>query len=75
MKSENKPKSVHVWTAQSDTRDFRKARWTEDTTAAAPFVVKAPAAGFSAFLAICEYEMDGLTFDIATQLEILEAKK
>jgi PhoPQ-activated pathogenicity-related protein len=70
-----KPKSVHVWTATSETRDFRKSRWVEDGSGGAPFVVKAPAKGYSAFYAICEYEVDGLTFDLATQLEILEAKK
>jgi PhoPQ-activated pathogenicity-related protein len=75
VKSEDKPKSVRVWRAESDTRDFRKSRWTEDTAATAPFAVNAPAKGFSAFFAICEYEMDGLTFAIATQIEIQEAKK
>jgi PhoPQ-activated pathogenicity-related protein len=74
VNSGQKPKSVKVWTAVSDTLDFRKARWTEDGSSIAPFVVKAPAKGFSAFYAICEYEIDGLTFNLATQLEILEAK-
>jgi PhoPQ-activated pathogenicity-related protein len=75
VRGETRPKSVHVWRAESDTRDFRKSRWVEDAAATAPFEVNAPAKGYSAFLAVCEYEMDGLTFNLCTQLHILEAKK
>ena len=40
-----------------------------------PTVVTAPETGFRAFYAETEYEMDGQTFSLCTQLRILEAKK
>ena len=73
--SEAKPKRVRVWTAEADTRDFRKARWAEDGKAGPDTTVAAPARGYRAFFAETEYELDGLTFTLCTQLRILEAKK
>jgi PhoPQ-activated pathogenicity-related protein len=75
VKSEAKPKRVRVWTAEAPTRDFRKARWVEDAKAELDHTVTAPARGFRAFFAETEYELDGLTFTLCTQLRILEAKK
>ncbi|MCI0704896.1 MAG: PhoPQ-activated pathogenicity-related family protein [Planctomycetia bacterium] len=74
-KSDAKAKAVRVWKAESDTRDFRQARWVEDRDAKLPVEVRAPAKGFVAFFAETEYEMDKLTFTLSTQLQILEAKK
>jgi PhoPQ-activated pathogenicity-related protein len=70
-----KPKAVRIWVANAPTRDFRKARWVEDTTAQNPFEVKAPEKGYRVFYAECEYDMDGLPFTLCTQLRVLEAKK
>jgi PhoPQ-activated pathogenicity-related protein len=70
-----KPKTVRIWVAESDTRDFRKARWTEDREAKFPAEVRAPEKGFRAFYAETEYDMDGLKFTLCTQIRILEAKK
>jgi len=68
-------KAARVWKAESPTRDFRKARWVEDTKATLPAMVTAPKKGFRAFYAETEYEIDQLTFTLCTQLRILEAKK
>jgi len=70
-----KPTAMRVWIAESETRDFRQARWVEDTAAKFPAVVTAPQKGFRAFYAETEYDMDGLKFTLCTQLRILEAKK
>ncbi len=70
-----KTTAMRVWTADSDTRDFRKARWAEDVGAKFPATVRAPGKGFKAFYAETEYDMDGLKFTLCTQLRILEAKK
>jgi PhoPQ-activated pathogenicity-related protein len=70
-----KPTAVRVWKAESDTRDFRKARWAEDKDAKLPAEVLAPEKGFRAFYAETEYDLDGLKFTLCTQLRILEAKK
>jgi PhoPQ-activated pathogenicity-related protein len=72
-------KAVRVWTADADTRDFRKAYWQVDGAKAprlpADFGVTRPAAGYRSCFAECEYDLDGLTFTLSTQLRILEAKK
>jgi PhoPQ-activated pathogenicity-related protein len=73
--SATKPVSLRVWTAEADTRDFRKARWTEDAKAKFPAEVRAPEKGFRAFFAETEYDLDGLKFTLSTQIRILEAKK
>jgi PhoPQ-activated pathogenicity-related protein len=68
-------KTVRVWKAEARTRDFRKARWEIDTSASSPAVVTAPERGFRAFYAETEYDMEGQTFSLCTQIRILEAKK
>lgn len=70
-----KPTAVRVWKAEAETRDFRKARWVEDTGAKLPAEVTAPEKGFRAFYAETEYDMDGLKFTLCTQIRILDAKK
>src|SRR5439155_179837 len=55
-----KPTAVRVWKAESEARDFRKARWAEDTSAKLPAEVTAPEKGFRAFYAETEYDLDGL---------------
>ncbi len=70
-----KTTAMRVWTAEANTRDFRRARWTEDTTAKFPATVLAPEKGFRAFYAETEYDLDGLKFTLCTQLRILEVKK
>jgi PhoPQ-activated pathogenicity-related protein len=70
-----KSTAVRVWKAESETRDFRKARWAEDKDAKLPAEVLAPENGFRAFYAETEYDLDGLKFTLTTQLRILEAKK
>jgi PhoPQ-activated pathogenicity-related protein len=73
--SATKPVSLRVWTAEAETRDFRKARWSEDKAAKFPAEVRAPEKGFRAFFAETEYDLDGLKFTLSTQIRILEAKK
>lgn len=70
-----KTKSMRVWTADAPTRDFRKARWAEDSAAKFPATVTAPGKGFRAFFAETEYDLEGLRFTLCTQIRILEAKK
>lgn len=70
-----KTTGMKIWSAESDTRDFRQARWTEDAAAKFPATVKAPEKGFRAFYAETEYDLDGLKFNLCTQIRILEAKK
>jgi PhoPQ-activated pathogenicity-related protein len=76
VESAARGKAVRVWRAKSDTRDFRGARWAaEASKGAGPVTVTAPDKGFAAFYAEYEYDLDGLTFTLCTQIRILEAKK
>jgi len=79
--------SVSRWTATSDTRDFRKARWTEelafDKQDLKPYDgsrevgLKIPEAGakFAAVYGDVTFDFDGLPLHLSTQIRILEPKK
>jgi PhoPQ-activated pathogenicity-related protein len=77
--SDTAPKHVRVWTADAPTRDFRKAAWTEKPAAldkgTATAEVDRPTEGWRTFLAECEFEEDGLTYYLSTQLRMIEAGK
>ena len=82
-------RSQRVWFAESDTQDFRKARWTEilmtDTLGAKGVEIRGPvgvgvtlpkpARRYWAVFMETEYEIDGLRFPLSSQIRILEAKK
>jgi PhoPQ-activated pathogenicity-related protein len=68
------PAAARLWVAEAPTRDFRKAEWKErpatfqDGTVTGE--VEPPAQGCLAFYGEVEYEMDGLRYDLSTQLRI-----
>jgi PhoPQ-activated pathogenicity-related protein len=68
------PVAGRLWVAEAPTRDFRKAEWKErpatlqDGTVVGE--VEPPAKGCLAFYGELEYEVDGLHYDLATQLRI-----
>ena len=70
---------LRLWTADADTRDFRKAKWVsvelksnEGTWTGTPERTKV---GFRAVFAECEYDLDGLKYSLSTQIRILESAK
>jgi PhoPQ-activated pathogenicity-related protein len=80
FESDQPVKAVRTWTATSQTRDFRKSRWeaTEPkgiVRGKGQATVPYPTDGLKAFFVEVEYEADGLTFPLSTQIRILEAKK
>jgi PhoPQ-activated pathogenicity-related protein len=68
------PAAARLWVAEAPTRDFRKAEWKErpatlqDGTVVGE--VEAPATGCRAFYGELEYDLDGLRYDVSTQLRI-----
>ena len=73
-------KTVRMWTAEAKTRDFRPSVWkaTELKDFEHPkFEVMStlPLTGLKAFYAEAEYDIDGLTFSLSTQIRIQDAKK
>jgi PhoPQ-activated pathogenicity-related protein len=80
-------KSQRLWTADSPTRDFRPARWSERVLLSGSATVEVsspvsraaaiplPETGFRAMFAETEFRIGDLAFPLSTQIRILEAKK
>ena len=72
-------KSIRLWQADSDSRDFRKAKWTgaevPQSKNSAKIQFDRPKTGFRAAFAECEYDLDGLKYTLSTQIRILEPAK
>ena len=71
---------IRFWETESETWDFRKAKWVQRGTVADDLTkfthkLTLPKAGFRATFAECEYELDGLKYTLSTQIRILEAAK
>jgi PhoPQ-activated pathogenicity-related protein len=83
-------KSQRVWIAESETQDFRNARWVEKVlmegkggggariqvggNVTTSMTLRRPARGFAAVYVETEFEIDGLAFPLSTPLRILEAQ-
>ncbi len=70
--------AVRVWTANSDTKDFRQARWTAHTVEGKSgvyvFTLPRPEKGFSALFGEAEYTENGLGYTQNTTPRIWPAK-
>ncbi len=69
-----------LWTATSDSRDFRKARWTQTAAPAyaggeVALAVPATSEKFTATFGEVVFDFEGLPFHDSTQIRILEPKK
>lgn len=81
--------AMTTWQADAPTRDFRPVRWTptggsygggkvvvgQAGGVAFRSELRPPAEGFRAGFVETQFEVDGLTFPLSTQIRILEAKK
>lgn len=77
--SDTKLKAARLWVADATSRDFRKSTWHEapakiDATTVTGSVAK-PDAGWRAFFMECEFETEGRTLFLSTQIRMEEAKK
>jgi PhoPQ-activated pathogenicity-related protein len=71
IESDPPPKEVLIWTARSETLDFRKSPWSSlPFPAGGTMVIDAvrPASGNLAFFADLAYEIDGLPYHLSTQI-------
>ena len=70
------PKAAQIWTARSDSNDFRESKWEPSAFQAAPSMtaeVPRPAKGNVSAFADLEYEVDGMPYHLSTQIgQILE---
>ncbi len=75
VKSDKFPKTVRLWQAENDTRDLRKSTWTSTEIPMAEgrtiVSMNAPTKGWKAFLIECEYDRDGLSHFLSTQLRMI----
>ncbi|MBC7328623.1 hypothetical protein H5T87_11025 [bacterium] len=75
IKPEGEPIKVKVWTASSDSLDFRKARWepTELTGKEGiyEFILKRPKEGYSAIFGEVRYKIDGIEYAQSTLPKII----
>ena len=65
------PKSAQLWTAISDSLDFRKSKWSSIPLKTGTSIVgdvAKPDKGNVALFADLEYEVDGLSYHLSTQL-------
>jgi PhoPQ-activated pathogenicity-related protein len=66
-----KPKAARTWTARSDSNDFRESRW-ESSVLEPGTTMKSeaprPEKGRIAFFADLDYEVDGVTYHLSTQI-------
>ncbi len=71
------PKSAQLWTATSDSLDFRKSKWSPVPLKAGTVMageVTRPEKGNVALFADLEYEMDGLSYHLSTQVRQTNVK-
>jgi PhoPQ-activated pathogenicity-related protein len=70
--SSPEPKSAKLWVAKSETRDFRESPWESSSMAVNGAVVKGetprPSKGYIALVGDVEYEIDGFTYHLSTQI-------
>jgi PhoPQ-activated pathogenicity-related protein len=73
------PAAARVWEAAAMTRDFRKAKWNESAAMVAGKTItvstELPQEGFKTFYVEMDYEIDGLKYNLSTQLRVLEKAK
>jgi PhoPQ-activated pathogenicity-related protein len=70
------PKGARLWVATSETKDFRKSRWEEkpaDITVSGKQVIgvlPSPEKGFLALYGEVDFELDGMTYSLSTQVRV-----
>lgn len=65
------PKSARLWTAESESRDFRESKWAStplEPGALVSALVTAPESGGKAVYADLEYELDGMPYHLTTTI-------
>lgn len=74
VRADPAPKAARLWSAQSPTRDFRPAKWSDRPLEVNGKTITAeavtPDEGFVAFFAEMEYEVGGLRYFLSTQIRI-----
>lgn len=67
--------TCRVWTADSDTTDFRKSRWKTQEVKVGKIEFPKPDTGLRAAFVEVECDANGCTMHLTTQIQILDSKK
>jgi PhoPQ-activated pathogenicity-related protein len=80
LATDAKPEAIRSWTAASETRDFRQARWeskavTANDSEGRQFVIdlEKPTDGFTAVFAEAQFNGRPMPFYLSTNLRVLPA--
>lgn len=76
--AEPAPRAARLWMTSAATHDFRMTRWKDQTLKAGSNIVGTmpmPTSGNVAFFAELDYDVDGLTHQVSTQMRILDVAK
>ncbi len=72
------PKVINIWTAESETKDFRGSKWEKvvatNSASEATHEVKRSNPKYRAVLGDVAYEIDGVEYHLSTQIEIVDPK-
>jgi PhoPQ-activated pathogenicity-related protein len=75
VESDTTPTAVRLWKASAPTLDFRKATWQSSEVVfakgQASTLVPYPSDGHAVFFVECEFDADGLKYNLSTQLRII----
>jgi PhoPQ-activated pathogenicity-related protein len=78
VQSDPMPKVARLWFADAGKRDFRKSTWEEAAATvgkdAIIGTIAVPTDGYRVFYGEMEYQIDGITFNLSTQVRVLEKK-
>lgn len=73
------PLSARLWVARAPTQDFRKALWTEKpvTISQGKVIgeVALPTEGYLAFYGELDYEIEGVSYSLSTQIRVATTKQ
>ncbi len=78
VQSDRAPRKARLWVADAEKRDFRKSTWKEQPATihgkSIVGTIEAPNGSNRVFYGEMEYQIDGMTFYLSTQIRVLERK-
>jgi hypothetical protein len=78
VKASPAPKEVSVWRCAGPTKDLRNARWESKpiamTDGKAEVLETRPDGGVVCFYADCAYEIDGIAYNLCTQVRMVSSE-
>ncbi|MCH8923601.1 MAG: PhoPQ-activated pathogenicity protein [Planctomycetes bacterium] len=79
LQSDQKPRKVRAWVADSESRDFREAKWESFPARANnkghEYKLARPAKGYRAIFGEAVFDADGTPYFLSTNVKIINAKK